>query len=196
MFSEIQDALLAAWPWEALAVVSLIAYLVLAIRQSVLCWAASIVGTTIYFVLTWQVGLYMDALLQVFYLAMAAYGWYHWSRDSSVDHPLPIVNWPLAFHVLPLFLITSLTLISGYLLSAYSDASLPYVDSFATWGAIFATWMVARKVLQNWHYWFVIDSLCVFLYVSKGLWFTAALYLFYLFLIVLGLRAWREAATS
>jgi len=196
MLNALTESVRALWPWEAIAVVSLIAYRILAIRQSIYCWLAAIIGSSIYLVLMFQVGLYMESALQIFYIAMALYGWHHWNQGSAHGNLLPVVSWPLAFHILPLITIATLTVLSGYLLSVLSDASLPYADSFTTWGAIAATWMVARKVLQNWHYWFVIDSVSFVIYVSKGLWLTAFLYLFYLVLIVVGLRSWREAESS
>jgi nicotinamide mononucleotide transporter len=196
MLELLTESMRALWPWEAIAVVSLLAYLMLAIRQSILCWLAAIIGTSIYLVLMFRVGLYMESALQVFYIAMAFYGWYHWGRGSGHGHSLPVVSWPLAFHVLPLVIVVTLTAFSGYLLSVFSNASLPYTDSFTTWGAIVATWMVARKVLQNWYYWFVIDSVSVFMYASKEMWLTALLYLFYLVLIVVGLRSWQQAEAS
>ena len=196
MLDALTESVRALWPWEAIAVVPLIAYLILAIRQSIYCWSAAIIGSSIYLVLMFQVGLYMESALQIFYIAMALYGWHHWNHGSAHGKSLLVVSWPLAFHILPLITIVTLTVLSGYLLSVFSNASLPYADSFATWGAIAATWMVARKVLQNWHYWFVIDSVSFVIYVSKGLWLTAFLYLFYLVLIVVGLRSWREAESS
>jgi nicotinamide mononucleotide transporter len=138
----------------------------------------------------------MQALLHAFYMAMAVYGWYHWSNSKDSGRSLPVVSWPLAFHFLPLLSIAALTALSGYLLSKYSNAALPYIDSFTTWSAIFATWLVARKVLQNWHYWLVIDSVSVFIYASKAMWFTVLLYLAYLVLVVFGLRAWRATETA
>jgi nicotinamide mononucleotide transporter len=70
---------------------------------------------------------------------------------------------------------------------------MPYLDSFTTWGAIVTTWMVARKIIQNWHYWFIIDSVSVYLYVSRGLWLTSLLFVLYLVLIVIGYREWRKS---
>jgi nicotinamide mononucleotide transporter len=70
---------------------------------------------------------------------------------------------------------------------------MPYLDSFTTWGAIVTTWMVARKIIQNWHYWFIIDSVSVYLYTSRGLWLTALLFVLYLVLIVIGYREWRKS---
>lgn len=181
------------WPWEAMAVVLLVVYLLFAIRQNILCWVAAIAGTSIYVVLMFRVGLYMESALQLFYIAMAAYGWYSWRHGPASDHSLPVTSWPLIYNLLPVALICLLSLCSGYLFATYTSAALPYIDSFTTWGSIFATWMVARKILQNWVYWFVIDFVSVYLYVSRGLWLTAILFLVYLVLIIFGYRAWRAS---
>jgi nicotinamide mononucleotide transporter len=191
--STLREEILAMWPWEIIAVVSLIAYLVLAVRQNRGCWFAAVVGTAIYAVLFFRVGLYMESVLQVFYIAMAVYGLYSWSAVSSRDERLHVSRWPLAFHVPGIVLIAILTAISGLLLSEYSDASFPYLDSFTTWGGIVATWLVARKVLENWYYWFLIDSVSLYLYASRGLWLTTALFVLYLVLIVIGYRSWRAS---
>ena len=163
------------WPWEVIAVVSLIVYLVLAVRQNRGCWFAAIVGTSIYAVL----------------FAMAVCGLYSWSAATSRDERLNVSRWPLAFHVPGMVLVGMFTATSGYLLSEYSDASFPYLDSFTTWGGIVATWLVARKVLENWYYWLLIDSVSLYLYASRGLWLTAALFVLYLLLIVIGYLSWR-----
>jgi nicotinamide mononucleotide transporter len=189
---EIMEAMRAMWPWEAIAVVLAITYLLLVIRQSILCWVAAIGSTMIYLVLMYRVGLYMESALQIFYIAMAIYGWYCWRRVSEAGQVLQITNWPLAYNILPLALIAIATGGSGMVLDLYTDAQLPYLDSFTTWGAIFSTWMVAKKVIQNWHYWFVIDSVSIYLYASRGLWLTVILFALYLVLIVIGLREWRK----
>lgn len=170
-----------------------VAYLLLAIRQNRACWPAAIASASIYIVLMYQAGLYMESALQFFYIGMAVYGWWHWSRGGPRDNELPVTDWPLAFHVLPLLIIVLLSLASGYLLNNFSAAAFPYTDSFTTWGAIVTTWMVARKVLQNWHYWFVIDSVSVYLYTQRHLYLTALLFMVYLLLIVVGYRAWRRS---
>jgi nicotinamide mononucleotide transporter len=179
-------------PWEVLAVVLAIVYLVLAIRESIACWIAAILSTSIYIVLMFEVGLYMESALQFFYIAMAVYGWWSWRGGDGTDHELKVSSWPLARHAVPLSLIMVATLLSGYLLGSFTEAAMPYLDSFTTWGAIVTTWMVARKILQNWHYWFVIDSLSVYLYISRGLYLTAMLFVLYLVLIVIGYRQWRK----
>jgi nicotinamide mononucleotide transporter len=178
---------------EIVAVAFAIAYLLLAIRQNILCWIAAIASSGIYVALMYAAGLYMESVLQFFYIGMALYGWFSWQHGEGVRQELPVTSWPLAFHVLPLSLIAVLTVLSGSLLESYSDAVFPYLDSFTTWSAVITTWMVARKVLQNWHYWFVIDSLSVYLYISRGLLLTALLFSCYLVLIIFGYRAWHQS---
>ena len=80
------------------------------------------------------------------------------------------------------------------MLTRYTDAALPLLDSLTTWGGVVATFMVARKVFENWHYWFVIDSLSIYLYLQRGLTQTALLFGLYLVLIAFGYIAWRYNA--
>jgi len=183
-------------PWEVAAVVLALAYLVLAIRENSACWIAAILSTSIYIVLMFRVGLYMESALQLFYIAMAVYGWYSWTHGKGPDHRLPVTSWKLSQHVFPLAAILGFSALSGFLLSNFTDAAMPYLDSFTTWGAIVTTWMVARKIIQNWHYWFIIDSVSVYLYVGRGLWLTALLFVLYLVLIVIGYREWRKSLES
>jgi nicotinamide mononucleotide transporter len=193
LIAQLIDAAHAMSPWEVAAVLLALAYLVLAIRENSLCWLAAILSTSIYIVLMFQVGLYMESALQLFYIAMAVYGWYSWTHGEGPGHRLEVSSWPLSRHIAPLSLILLFSLGSGYLLENFSDAALPYLDSFTTWGAIVTTWMVARKIIQNWHYWFIIDSVSVYLYFSRGLVLTALLFVLYLVLIVIGYRQWRKS---
>lgn len=186
------DAAAALSPWEAAAVALAMTYLVLAIVQNTWCWVAAFVSTSIYAVLMYQARLYMEAALQLFYLGMAVYGWYSWRHGPGPGHSLPVSTWAARRHGAALAVIAALTLASGAALDAWSEAALPYLDSFTTWGAIVTTWMVARKLLENWLYWFVIDSASIYLYISRGLYLTAALFAFYLVLIVFGYVAWRR----
>ena len=189
---ELQHAAAALSGWEVAAVVLAVLYLLLAIRLNMLCWPAAIASAAIYTVLMYQAALYMESVLQLFYIAMAVYGWRCWAAGGARGDDSPVRDWPPTAHVLPLVLIAAATLTSGYGLS-FTAAAYPYADSFTTWGAIVTTWMVARKVLQNWHYWFVIDAVSVYLYVQRGLLLTAVLFVVYLVMIVIGYRAWRRA---
>lgn len=180
-------------PWEIAAIVFAVAYLLLAIRQNAWCWPMAIASTSIYVFLMAAAGLYMESALQVFYIGVAIYGWRTWLRGDATGGELPVTTWPRRNHVIAVIAILAATAASGWLLSRYTAAALPYADSFTTWGAIIATWMVARKILENWHYWFVIDSVSVYLYVSRELLLTAGLFGIYLVLIVIGYQAWRRS---
>jgi len=169
-----------------------IAYLILAIRQNIWCWSAAFVSTGIYLLLMARASLYMEAALQVFYLCMAIYGWYQWRHGPGPDHVLPVSCRPPVWHVTAIVGVLCATLISGYLLQMFSNAAFPYIDSFTTWGAIVATFMVARKILENWWYWFVIDSVSIYLYINRELYLTALLFVGYLLLIVVGYLSWRK----
>jgi nicotinamide mononucleotide transporter len=179
--------------WEALAVVLAVAYLLLAIRQNIWCWAAAAVSTSLYLFIMYDSKLYMQSLLQLYYLAMAAYGWYNWRRPQTAGGELPVTVWPLRYHAIAIGAVLLLVLVSAGLLQRYSDGALPYLDAFTAWGAVVTTFMVARKILENWLYWFVIDSVSIGLYLDRELYLTAALFALYLVLVVVGYRSWRAS---
>jgi nicotinamide mononucleotide transporter len=176
-----------------LAVVLAIAYLVLAIRQNIWCWAAAAVSTLLYLYIMFEARLYMESVLQLFYLAMAGYGWHQWRRGGEGGTELAVSTWPWRAHVVAVGSVLLLVIVSGELLTRYSDAALPFLDSLTTWGAVVATFMVARKILENWIYWFVIDAVSIFLYLNRDLYFTSVLFAAYLVMIVIGYRSWRAS---
>lgn len=190
------DAVLAMSPWEAAAVVFAIAYLLLAVRENILCWLFAFISTAIYTVLFWDVSLLMESALNVYYMAMAVYGYYQWTRGGSngggKPHALAIQLMSWRQHVLVITLITVLTLTSGYLLGAHSSAVWPYVDSFTTWASVVTTYLVTRKYLQNWLYWIVIDAVSVPLYIDRGLNLTALLFVAYIIIATFGYLGWRN----
>ena len=189
----VAEQLLALAPAEVIAVFAAVAYLLLAIRQNILCWSFALVSTAIYIALFIGAKLYMESLLNVFYFGMALYGWYFWHTGSERDSPLPVTRWQLPVHASAIAVITAISLLCGALLDNYSDAAYPYVDSLTTFSAIWATFLVARKVLENWWYWLVIDAVSVFLYWSRDLQLTSLLFVAYVALIPFGLIAWTRA---
>ena len=178
---------------ELVAVVFAIAYLVLAVKESSLCWYAAGISTLIFLFIFWDVKLYMESGLQIYYLAMAFYGWYQWQGAQGEAASLPVSRWSAAQHVKALALIAVLTIASGSLLNSGTDANMPYLDSFTTWASVVTTLMVARKILENWIYWLVIDSVSIFLYIDRGLYFTALLFAIYIVIIFFGWMAWNRS---
>lgn len=178
---------------EAVAVLAAVAYLLLAIRQNIWCWAFAAVSTSIYVYLFIAARLYMESVLNAFYLGMAAYGWWSWHYGRGDGDGLPVTTWPVLRHVIAVCAITAIAALNGYLLDTHSDAAFPYVDSATTWGAIWTTYLVARKVLENWGYWLVIDGVSVVIYWYRDLELTALLFVVYLLMIPFGYVAWRNS---
>ena len=175
---------------EFLAVVSAIAYLLLAVRQDIRCWFAAILSSFLYFFIMFSAGLYMEAGLQIFYILMAVYGWSQWREESIANIKLSVKTWKPINHFFSISLILLLAYTSGLILEKFTNAVFPFIDALTTWGAIIATYMVAKKLLENWIYWFVIDSISIFLFMSRGLVLTSILFFIYLIIIYFGYKSW------
>lgn len=184
--------LLATSPWEAVAAALGLAYLLLAVRRSLWCWFCAFLSTAIYLVLFAQAKLYMQSALNVFYLAMAIYGFIEWRRGRTDDGEVLIRSWPLRTHLLAAAVIGAATLVNGWLLARGTDAVAPYLDSFVTWSSVVTTWMVARRLIENWLYWVVIDSLAAYLYFSQQLLVTALLFVLYVGIVIHGYFRWHR----
>jgi nicotinamide mononucleotide transporter len=184
--------------WEVVAVILGVAYLVLAMRQNILCWYAALGSTAIFSWLFWDVSLVMESGLNVYYLIMAVYGWWVWRgnaqqnqvNSSGMIKAVEIKSWSLSRHALIIVGIVLISLATGYGLEKNTSAALPYLDSFTTWGAVITTYMVAQKVLENWLYWLVIDTVAIYLYIDRELYLTALLMAIYVVLAVLGWFIW------
>lgn len=186
------EGLQALSAWEAAAVLLALAYLVLVIRQNVLAWPAALLSAGIYLVLMFEAKLYLQSLLQVFYAALAIYGWWHWQRGGG-EEGLPVRRWGWRQHAGALAIIAVSGALVGWIAAGTSDAAFPYLDAWVACGAVVTTAMVARKILENWHYWFVIDVASIYLYANQGLWLTVGLFVIYLVLVVVGYRQWRAS---
>lgn len=177
---------------ELTAVALAVAYLVLAIRQNIWCWFCAAASTALYVYLFARANLYMESLLNVFYFGMALYGWHVW-RGGKTGDELPVSIWPIRVHALAVAVIICAAAATGYLFDNFTDAAYPYIDSTTTYAAIWATFLVARKILENWWYWLAIDAVSVFIYWTRGLEATAVLFVVYVALIPIGLVAWTRS---
>ncbi|HSG65325.1 MAG TPA: nicotinamide mononucleotide transporter family protein, partial [Gammaproteobacteria bacterium] len=124
---------------EGTAVLLAIAYLVLAIRQSILCWLAAFLSSAIYLVVFFAARLYMESALQIFYAAMAVYGYRQWRYGGADHRGVAISTWPLRWHVVALGVIAATSIGLGSLMSR-TDAVFPYLDAFTTSAAIVTTY--------------------------------------------------------
>ena len=177
---------------ESLAVVTAIMYLILAAKEDVRCWYAALISSILYFYIMLQAGLLMEGGLQIFYVFMAVYGWTQWKDTNNKTSSLKISSWNKTTHLIIISFVITLSLISGIFLEKFTNAALPFLDALTTWGAIASTYMVAKKVIENWFYWFVIDSISIYLFISRELFLTAFLFLIYLVIIIYGYRSWKK----
>lgn len=182
---------------EIIAVLFGLVYIILAARENSWCWPAAFIGTGTSIYLFWDATLFMESALNVYYLLMAVFGWWQWqyrktATNDQQEAPLSISSWRLEQHLRVFVLIAFLTLVSGYILDNYTQASLPYLDSFTTWSAVITTWMVAVKILENWLYWVVIDFATIFLYIDRGFYLYAALFILYIVIAIFGYFQWRH----
>lgn len=188
--------LVSAWhdtSWiELLAVVLALAYLLLAIGQRLSCWLAAFVSSVLYVWVLFSARLYMESVLNVFYAAMAVYGFWQW-RHGKGGGALGVSRWPTGRHVFAALGIAGLSLVTAFFLRRYTPAALPFPDSMVAWSSVFATFLVARKVYENWHWWLLIDAGSAYLYYTRHLYATMLLFLLYLILIVIGMREWRRS---
>jgi nicotinamide mononucleotide transporter len=162
----------------------------LSARENIWSWPTAIVNVALYTVVFQRSGLYSDMGLQVVYLILSVYGWYEWLHGGANRTQLTVSRatgreW---------LLVTPIALVFWFALARYtsglSGVALPYVDSCLTTVSLVAQWMMTRKILENWVLWILADIAYVPMYVYKKLPVTAALYLVFLVLAVIGLRGW------
>ncbi|MEP6884512.1 MAG: nicotinamide riboside transporter PnuC [Gammaproteobacteria bacterium] len=180
---------------EIVAAVLAVVYLVLAIRQRLECWAAAFVSSCLYVWVLFGARLYMESVLNAFYAAMAVYGYWQWQQGKA-GAALAVCRWPLSRHLSGFLGVICLSLINWYFLRRFTPAAWPLMDSLVTWSSVFATFLVARKVYENWYWWLVIDSVSLCLYLNRRLYLTMLLFALYLVLIVIGMRQWRRTTPA
>ena len=190
MLESLVSALQTTSTLEWVSVVFGLIYVILAARENIWCWPAAFIGTATAVVLLWNVSLLMDSALNVYYLAMAVFGWWQWRRGGSNNAELSIQSWRPSQHLITLMVIAILTVVSGSVLKSYTQAAFPFIDSFTTWAAVITTWMVTQKILENWLYWVVIDIISLGLYLQKGLTLYALLFMLYTIIAVVGYINW------
>ncbi len=177
---------------EMVAAALAVAYLVFAIKQWRSCWIAAFVSSCLYVWVLFDAHLYMESLLQTFYAAMAVYGYWQWTPGADGEAP-GITRWPWSRSVVALAAAAALSLVTSFFLRRFTPAAWPFVDSLVTWTSVVATFLVARKIYENWHWWLIIDSVSLCLYYNRGLYLTMLLFAAYLVMIVIGMREWRRS---
>jgi len=189
-FTSVFEGILATSIIEWLAVVSSVIYVILAAKRLILCWFFAFVGSFLFVYLCYIGDLYIESILQLFYVAMAVVGWVSWKKSASEN--LSIKQWGLSNHILNIALSGIVAYLLGYIFDNYTNQANPYVDAFTTCYSLSATFMVTRKILGNWIYWIVIDVVSIYLYAQRDFNLTAVQYGLFSILAVFGYIAWRK----
>lgn len=194
---ELLNSIISTWqsitPVEFWAVITSIAYAWLASRNSIWCWLFGIASPILtMYALYFYFNLYAEVILQFYYIGMAIYGFYTWKFGGLKHSEKRIEVWTIKKHIQVIITGLILSIILGYVLKNYTEAASTYVDSFTTVFAVFATYMTAKRVLENWIYWIVIDTISIFLYAGRGGYFFAMLFFAYTVIAVYGFYHWRK----
>lgn len=162
-----------------------------------LMWLASVVMPAISLWLYFDKGLYADFGINIYYLAIALYGYLHWTRrgtggEGHKKRTLPVSNVPGRVLGTCVGAFVALWGLLWWILTTFTDSNVPLWDAMTTALSIVALWMLARKYAQQWLAWLVVDAVCVGLYIYKGIYLYATLYGAYTVIAWLGYRKWRR----
>lgn len=173
-------------------------YLWLEYHASIYLWVASVVMPVVYTFIFFDAGLYADMGIQIYYILASAYGFICWkwaiSRKSKeiATETLKIAHTPLRL-IVPLSIVcTILTFAIAYILISFTDSNVPWWDSVTTSLSIVAMWLMARKYIEQWWVWLVVDVVSAGVYIYKDLYFTAGLYALYAVIAYFGYKKWKE----
>ncbi|MDQ2177622.1 nicotinamide riboside transporter PnuC [Marinifilum sp. D714] len=167
-------------------------FLYLEIKQNKWLWPVGLLTSVMYIYVFFVAKLYADMSLQFYYVFISIYGWILWARGKQQEKELPVIR--LNMNLFLKLLVTSIAIYAliAFILVNFTDGSIPYWDAFTTALSIVATWMLARKILEQWLVWIVVNSVSLGLYIYKDLNFTAILFFFYTTMAVVGYLQWKK----
>jgi nicotinamide mononucleotide transporter len=183
-------------PWfEGIAAISGLLCVWLTVRQNVLCWPTGLIQVILFIGVFYYANLYSDLILHVIYVIMQLYGWYHWLHGGREHTELKVTV--LSTPILLIWILTGIaaTVPWGYLMAAYTDAAAPYADAFIAVMSLIAQWLMARKKLESWHFWIVVDIVAIVVYLYKELYITTGLYSIFLLLAIMGYFQWKRTVS-
>jgi nicotinamide mononucleotide transporter len=180
-------------PLELISFVLSVATVALGIRQIHWAWLFAIVSSATYAVVFFQSRLYGDMGLQFVFIGTAFWGWYQWLRGGRIHRGLSVSTLSSSGRIWCVVVWLAGFLVLSFFLRNYTDTDVPHIDAFLTAGSLVGQVLLARKKIENWHTWIVVDTLYVGLYLYKQLMLTAILYGLFILLAWMGLRTWRRA---
>jgi len=176
------------------AIISFI-YLYFEIKENYLMWIFGFIASSLYIVVYFKSGFYADMSLQIYYVAISIYGILYWTKGGKTENKdaVPVTKINLKQIVL-LSLITIIIFGAiSRILILYTNSTVPYGDAFTTALSFVATWMLARKIIEHWYLWMIVNAVSVGLYIYKDLDVTAVLFTVYFIFSFVGYFKWRKS---
>lgn len=175
-------------------------YLIFSINQSIWLWPLGILSAVFYMIVFYKTNLYADMILQVYYLLVGVYGWLYWKgkqRDENKEKiNINVVNRKQAIVGFACFslLYALLVVVLKYLPELFNipSSDMIYLDAFTTAGSFIATYMLVKKMIEQWVLWIIIDTVAIGMYMYKELYFTSILFFIYTVMAVWGYFSWRK----
>ena len=174
-----------------------LAYILFEYRASAWMWGVGFLMQSLGIVLYYQKGLYADCAMEFYYIAMTLYGLWKWTRNSegsrsSKGAELPITHIPVRLALRWGFIACVLWAAIWWLLTTFTNSTVPIADSFTTALSLVGIWALAHKYLEQWFVWIAVDVVTCVLYFHKDIPFKASLYALYIVIAFLGYRKWRR----
>ncbi len=192
LYSNILDT---SW-LEAVAVVFGILSVWFARKENIWVYPTGIINVLIYVYLCFFAGLYADMAINAFYFVMSVFGWYNWTRRDENLHHVPISALSLKQWLFYIILIAVAFGTIYYVLTHFTNSTVPLFDSFTTALFIAGMWLMALKKIENWLFWILGDLLVIPMFSIKGLAFTSIQYIVFLVLAIMGYVEWRKRLKS
>lgn len=170
-------------------------YIFFSIKQNILTWLLGLLSSALYVYVFFVTKFYADMALQIYYVGVSIYGWILWARGveknkGHEDLPVTRLTRKLAFTLLAVSIL--LWIVIYFILKKFTDSPIPFGDAFTTAFSIVATWMLARKIIEQWIIWVVVDFVSLLLYIYKGLYPTTILFVIYTGAAVVGYFEWKK----
>lgn len=179
---------------ELLGAILGILYVRFSIRQSIFTWPLGLLTSLLYIIVFFNSALYAAMGLQGYYVAISVYGWYYWLKGKREDNKslLPVRNVSKQLWIKFGTVTILIYVVILFVLINFSDSDVPFFDSLTTSFSILATWMLAKKYIENWIIWIFIDFVSIGLYMYKSLWPTVILFIVYTVMAFLGYIEWKK----
>jgi nicotinamide mononucleotide transporter len=177
---------------EVLIFICALLYIAFVVLENSWGWLFGIIASILSVYLCYKGQLFLESGLNVFYVAIGFYGWYQWLYGSEEKNEIHITKLSFKRNAMLFTLGIMLWIPFGFFANKFSTQVLPYLDGFITAFSLIATWMTAKKVIENWLYWILIDTLAIILFAYRGFYLLTLLYIIYTLIAIVGYLKWHK----